>query len=444
MANIANARRAGKRSRAHSSDDGKDKFADRNTFEENWMPYAEAGLVLVPVPVGQKHPAIKGWNTGKNALPMTAPKARMWIESGHGGDNIGLVTGAASRLSIVDVDVPTGGNSKKALHDALALFGDTPMIAQTPSGGWHLYYLFNGERCRNLRNLGLSIDIKAQGGFVMLPPSVTPDGRQYSWHTGGPDLLREGVRPLPVMNAGGIPKGASRGATVANFPGASGGIVPIGTRDNHLFRTLAAHVARNKPSSGLLDIKAVIARANEINTLDMAAPLTESEVMGRVKSVVKYAQQGNLYDPDRGRAAVLLPEEQAVILAASNALEARVAALSLALFTRLLQEHSARVKRGETFCIAARAMEQASVIPGWSRRNYDEARRWLLRCGVLIEVKSGGRYKGDAAEYQLARLCVSHGTNSYPNVIDTPPPITNSKPIEALGSLAKTADRGAA
>ena len=53
-------------------------------------------------------------------------------------------------------------------------FGDTPLKTRTPSGGCHLWYRHNGEPG------GLSphipVQLKAAGGFVVVPPSVRPSG----------------------------------------------------------------------------------------------------------------------------------------------------------------------------------------------------------------------------------------------------------------------------
>ena len=71
--------------------------------------------------------------------------------------NIGMICGA-SRVTVVDYD----GNDPAELDVIEHLFGKTPVIVATPSGGFHLYYRHNGEGNRNLRlSHGLKVDIKA-------------------------------------------------------------------------------------------------------------------------------------------------------------------------------------------------------------------------------------------------------------------------------------------
>jgi hypothetical protein len=58
--------------------------------------------------------------------------------------------------------------------------------------------------------------------------------------------------------------------------------------------------------------------------------------------------------------------------------------------------HSARTQRGETFALAATAMAESRVVPGWGdRKRYLRATRALLACG-LIE-----RVEGSALQYWI-------------------------------------------
>ena len=66
--------------------------------------------------------------------------------------------------------------------------------------------------------------------------------------------------------------------------------------------------------------------------------------------------------------------------------------------------HSARCRRGETFCLTPRSMANADVIVGWSRERFQHARDVLLEAGMIVQVtpfrRIGGRHQ--AAQYQLA------------------------------------------
>ena len=52
----------------------------------------------------------------------------------------------------------------------------------TGSGGRHLlYHSKNTESCRN--RLYPGIDVRADGGYIVAPPSIHPNGQMYEWET---------------------------------------------------------------------------------------------------------------------------------------------------------------------------------------------------------------------------------------------------------------------
>jgi hypothetical protein len=145
-------------------------------------PFAAVALELLQhrlavIPLGGddgKAPLVK-WQRwrhppGRDAIATLTAK--------HPGAIIGVLPGL-SGLTVVDVDDP-------ALVDAmLERCGATPLISATPNGGVHLWYRHAGE-CTgdHLRRLeGLDVDIKAAGGMVVVPPSITPAGA-YTLLTG--------------------------------------------------------------------------------------------------------------------------------------------------------------------------------------------------------------------------------------------------------------------
>jgi hypothetical protein len=93
----------------------------------------------------------------------------MWGEA-----NIGIVTGEASGLMVVDIDPRNGGlETVKGLPAPLA---QTAQVL-TQGGGFHLYYQYQGK---TKGRMGDGIDIKTDGGYVVAPPSVGEHG-VYIW-----------------------------------------------------------------------------------------------------------------------------------------------------------------------------------------------------------------------------------------------------------------------
>ena len=105
--------------------------------------------------------------------------------------NVGVRTGEISHLVVVDIDL----HSKEANgHESMAElrrqglelpFGDHKRgcgIVLTPTGGMHLYYSTPaGVQLKNTSSLlAPGIDTRAEGGYVVAPPSRTPKGA-YVW-----------------------------------------------------------------------------------------------------------------------------------------------------------------------------------------------------------------------------------------------------------------------
>jgi hypothetical protein len=92
------------------------------------------------------------------------------------GGLLAIRTGAASGLLVVDIDPAHGGRLDPTLM--------TPTAAvATGGGGWHLYYRHPGHPVPSRPLPGhLGVDIKADGGYVVAPPSRHPrTGHPYRW-----------------------------------------------------------------------------------------------------------------------------------------------------------------------------------------------------------------------------------------------------------------------
>lgn len=102
---------------------------------------------------------------------------------------LALRTGAASGVVVVDVDPAHDGAATLARLIAAGLTPPTARV-HTGSGGLHLYYRHPGHpvpcsQGKPGQGLGPGIDVKADGGYVVLPPSVHPrTGRPYRWIPG--------------------------------------------------------------------------------------------------------------------------------------------------------------------------------------------------------------------------------------------------------------------
>jgi hypothetical protein len=104
--------------------------------------------------------------------------------------NIGIATGAASGIFVVDVD---GGVAESALKKLEERHGELPQTVEviTPRGR-HAYFRCPQAPVRNSAGkIADGIDIRGEGGFVIAPPSVHPTGRRYCWSVDSANSLAE-------------------------------------------------------------------------------------------------------------------------------------------------------------------------------------------------------------------------------------------------------------
>ncbi|MSU54742.1 MAG: hypothetical protein EXS48_02860 [Candidatus Staskawiczbacteria bacterium] len=85
--------------------------------------------------------------------------------------NIGAATGAISGIIVVDVEKDGPVES----------FPKTTTV-RTGGLGWHLYYKYPNQTIKNsARKLAELTDVRGDGGYVVLPPSIHASGNAYEW-----------------------------------------------------------------------------------------------------------------------------------------------------------------------------------------------------------------------------------------------------------------------
>lgn len=136
----------------------------------------ELGWPLFPLVTRGKRPRTA--NGFKSASSHPERIVEWWARWPYA--NLALATGRASGIVVVDVDSPTG-------ELQLEKFGPLPPTPTVATGkGRHLY--FSMPPCTALGStrarLGVDVDTRADGGYIVLPPSVHPSGRVYEWATG--------------------------------------------------------------------------------------------------------------------------------------------------------------------------------------------------------------------------------------------------------------------
>jgi hypothetical protein len=135
------------------------------------LDYADQGRSVVPVEPNSKIPAVR-WARFQVERATESQIRRWWDFADF---NVGIVCGRISNLVALDVDVRAGGDMSLArLEAAHRPVGG--LEVSTP-GGAHRWFAHPGGRIPNSTStLGAGLDVKADGGMIVVPPSERPEG----------------------------------------------------------------------------------------------------------------------------------------------------------------------------------------------------------------------------------------------------------------------------
>jgi putative DNA primase/helicase len=279
--------------------------ADHPTCPGAAWEYAERGLQVIPLQgirngkctcqewrdkngkgtcgTPGKHPRFRNWPERATTDAMEIEK---WYSHDFKGSNVGIATGAASGIFVLDVDPKNGGD--ESLDSLFAKHGRLPDTLQaiTGSGGRHYYFKHPGGTVPNEVCILPGLDIRGDGGQVVAAPSMHMSGRRYAWD--GLDGFNAPILPAPewlldlMFRKEPKRNGRGKGKVVP-----IGKAVPEGQRNATLARL--AGVARRKGSS----VEAINAYLQAENRDRCNPPLPEDEVRQIAESVSKYVPEEN-------------------------------------------------------------------------------------------------------------------------------------------------------
>ena len=100
---------------------------------------------------------------------------------------MGMATGRRSGVVVVDIDLDKGGfETLAALIHRHEEWPKTPAV-RTGGGGLHFFFSYpEGAMIHNDagNKLGPGLDVRGEGGYVLLPPSTHATRRVYEWEEG--------------------------------------------------------------------------------------------------------------------------------------------------------------------------------------------------------------------------------------------------------------------
>lgn len=185
-----------------------------NELLQEVSKYLTNGWSILPVRPSEKRPLMQNWlqYTHQRADQKTVDS---WFSSLK-GIGVGMVTGKISNIVVLDVehDCPI------PIRELLKKY-PTSLISRSGSGGFHLFYQYpvNVTKVSNRVKIFEGADLRADGGFIVLPPTMHPNGNRYEW-------VKEGVPgafPLALLDMKSQPVVQNEGWIVEALHGVSEG-----------------------------------------------------------------------------------------------------------------------------------------------------------------------------------------------------------------------------
>lgn len=256
-----------------------DKYhIDKTTMLNAAIQYAEMGLAVFPLVAQGKEPATKHGLKDATTDPV---KVREMF-SDRPFSNIGMACGSASGgIIVVDIDVDdeTGKDGNDSLREWEQEHGPLPdtLMTLTGRGGNHyIYHTSGATRSRIACKEG--IDIRADGGYIVLPPSIHPIGTQYEWEHDLADyqIAEANDTVIDLMNEG-VEVGKEFKVPEE---------IPSGERNGTLYKLACSMQARGNSD------QAILAAVKAENDTRCIPPLDDEEV-GRIVSSALTKKKGS-------------------------------------------------------------------------------------------------------------------------------------------------------
>jgi hypothetical protein len=156
--------------------EGKKRTGDAPPLARAALAYARRGMPVFPCePLGKRPLTRDGFWDASADIGVVERWWSRWPRA-----NVGVPTGERSGLLVLDVDPRDGG--LKSLEELEEAFDTLPPTtrARTGSGGEHVFFRYPDGGVRNSASwVGPGLDVRGEGGYVVVPPSRT--GGPYRW-----------------------------------------------------------------------------------------------------------------------------------------------------------------------------------------------------------------------------------------------------------------------
>jgi Bifunctional DNA primase/polymerase, N-terminal/AAA domain/Primase C terminal 1 (PriCT-1) len=252
-----------------------------NAAIQQLQPVLVRGFRIFPCRPRSKTPQIPKWQAQATSDPDQIGE---WQEE-FPGANWAVACGQ-SGLVVLDIDVKKLKNGSMIdgrpwFTQQVALHGDTlsTLSQRTGSGaGMHLFFNAPDAEIRNSAGkIAEGIDIRGQGGYALIPPSLHPSGGRYQWSTPPDHEIRECPAFLVELATNAQPAPVTIATT-------SGGerIIREGKRNDSLFRLACSMRKKGLPRE---TIELTLA---DVNQRCCQPPLPAGQVAKIVTSAMQY------------------------------------------------------------------------------------------------------------------------------------------------------------
>ena len=240
------------------------------------LEHLARGWAVIPAAERTKRPIVR-WQTYQKQMPSVA-QLRNWFARWPEA-NLAVITGKVSGLVVLDVDPRHGGSA--SLAELERRHGPLPQTVEavTGGGGRHIYFAFPDREIRNRAGFAPGLDLRGEGGVIVVPPSVHPSGKRYRWRQKhGPDEIP--LAPMPAwLFEGRFRAGERAGHTTAYWRSLARGEVEEGRR-NTTIASFTGHLLWHG-----VEPDVVLELMLAWNQVRCHPPLQRSEVVRTVRSI---------------------------------------------------------------------------------------------------------------------------------------------------------------
>lgn len=232
-----------------------------NKIQQKALEYTSRGYSVMPVRK-DKEPTGK-WKYLQTEK-VSDEQVEKWFKN---GENIGIITGKISGLTVIDVDTYKGGDPTP--------FPETYTV-KTGRGGLQLYYQYDPNFTISADGYpGMpGIDIRGEGGYVVAPPSVTDFIDKDGKKAGGPYTIEKNL-PLAPFPAHLFPKTKPK-RTLKETVG-----VKSGSRNDSIASVIGKLLLAHKESVWLSEVLPAVEKINAT----YSPPLSLDEVHATFNSI---------------------------------------------------------------------------------------------------------------------------------------------------------------